>query len=201
MFLSQCRSFKPLLESRLPLLCLSLSKCLDQSFKTTASSEYGSKNIPYALLGDRPLKDHKAGVFWDLEDYKIPDGLSAGEVSKNIKTAFAEMGYPGTVSIKAYADETNRRIQDNEFHSAGIELKRVPEGLKGKDHSRDIAVLTGMGVWITVNRDVSSSIMLISDSIYDFAVDEFKKVNHYVLWKKLSAKGKPIAQTRRYSKR
>jgi len=74
-------------------------------------------------------------------------------------------------------------------------------GLKGKDHSRDIAVLTGMGVWITVNRDVSSSIMLISDSIYGFAVDEFKKVNHYVLWKKLSAKGKPIAQTRRYSKR
>ncbi|AEE80361.1 ARM repeat superfamily protein [Arabidopsis thaliana] len=43
MFLSQFRSCKPLLESRLPLLRLSLSKCLDQSFKTTASSEYGSK--------------------------------------------------------------------------------------------------------------------------------------------------------------
>jgi hypothetical protein len=82
-----------------------------------------------------------------------------------------------------------------------FDLRKMVSGLKGKDHSRDIAVLTGMGVWITVNRDVSSSIMLISDSIYGFAVDEFKKVNHYVLWKKLSAKGKPIAQTRRYSKR
>ncbi|KAG7561791.1 NYN domain limkain-b1-type [Arabidopsis thaliana x Arabidopsis arenosa] len=200
MFLSQCRSCKPLLESRLPLLRLSLSKCLDQSFKTTASSEYGSK-IPDALLGHRGLEDHKASVFWDMEDYKIPDGLSAGEVSKNIKTAFSEMGYPGTVSIKAYADATNRRIQDNEFHSAGIELKRVPEGSKGMDHSRDIAVLTGMAVWIAANREVSSSMMVISDSIYDFAVDQFKKINHYVLWKKLSAKGKPIAQTRRYSKR
>ncbi|CAE6080617.1 unnamed protein product [Arabidopsis arenosa] len=200
MFLSQCRKCKPLLESRLPLLRLSLSKCLDQSFKTTASSEYGSK-IPDALLGHRGLEDHKASVFWDMEDYKIPDGLSAGEVSKNIKTAFAEMGYPGTVSIKAYADATNRRIQDNEFHSAGIELKRVPEGSKGKDHSRDIAVLTGMAVWIAANREVSSSMMVISDSIYDFAVDQYKKMNHYVLWKKLSAKGKPIAQTRRYSKR
>ncbi|XP_010413278.1 PREDICTED: uncharacterized protein LOC104699636 [Camelina sativa] len=140
MLISQCRSFKPLLNSRLPLFRPFLSKCLDQSFKTMASSGYV-----------------EAGVFWDVEVYKIPEGLSAADVSRNIKIALAVMG-----SIKAYINATNQEIQDHVFHPAGIELNRIPnESPLGLDHSRRAALLDGMGevgickYWKIINDNVN----------------------------------------------
>ncbi|KAL1219169.1 hypothetical protein V5N11_000554 [Cardamine amara subsp. amara] len=142
----------------------------------------------------------KTGVFWDIEDCKIPDGLDAVDVSKNIKTALAEMGHGGPVSIKAYTNEKNQ-LQDHVFHSAGIELKRVSEGSKGKDRARDNAILVGMWGWAIDRREESSTIMVISDNIYTPTIEELEQKNHNVLWRSLSAEGKPIAQTRTSSNR
>ncbi|XP_019084669.1 PREDICTED: uncharacterized protein LOC104707643 [Camelina sativa] len=117
----------------------------------------------------------KAVVFWDVDDYKIPDGLDAGEVSKNIKAA---------------------ALADNVFVSAGIKLKRVSEGSKGKDSSRDLAIHSRMWLWTIDNVDESSTIMVISDNLFDGTVEKFKEMNHNVVWRSLSAEGKPIAHTR-----
>ncbi|XP_010512642.1 PREDICTED: uncharacterized protein LOC104788580 [Camelina sativa] len=179
MFISQCRSFKPLLNSRLPLLRPFLSKCLDQSFKTMASSGYV-----------------EAGVFWDVEVYKIPEGLSAADVSRNIKIALAVMGHRGTVSINAYINATNQEIQDHVFHPAGIELNRIPnESPLGLDHSRRAALFNGMGSWAFVNTGISSTIMLITNDNPILFYPSLKRRNFNVFWNCLSVEGKPIPQT------
>ncbi|XP_010413558.1 PREDICTED: uncharacterized protein LOC104699861 [Camelina sativa] len=188
MFMSQFRICKPLINSRLPLFRPFLSRCFDLSFSTMADTE--------------DLVPKAAGVFWDVEDYKIPDGLTARDVAENIRATLAEVGHRGPITIRAFASDKNR-TPDYEFAYAGIKLKRVARGPKGehKHHRRDMALLGDMGFYAGSHGKARSMIIFISDSNYDDADKEFRSWNHVVLWAKLSAEGKPIPQTRRTSKR
>ncbi|XP_010469122.1 PREDICTED: uncharacterized protein LOC104749231 [Camelina sativa] len=51
----------------------------------------------------------KIGVFWDVEDCKLPDGLQPDSVSWNIKSALQRQGYGrNNVSIRAYGEKHNK---------------------------------------------------------------------------------------------
>jgi len=65
----------------------------------------------------------ETGIFWDIEDCKIPDDLNAGDALKNIKSALSSDGHHGTVSVRAYGDTTGL-----DFPSEGIKLNHFPAG-------------------------------------------------------------------------
>ncbi|CAL9227513.1 unnamed protein product, partial [Arabidopsis halleri] len=52
-------------------------------------------------------KDGKTCVFWDVEDYPIPDGLDPASIYQRIKDAVNKYGCDAEVSIQAYADDNN----------------------------------------------------------------------------------------------
>ncbi|XP_010416448.1 PREDICTED: uncharacterized protein LOC104702295 isoform X2 [Camelina sativa] len=66
------------------------------------------------------------GIFWDIVDCEIPDGLSLDLVCENIKSALAGDGYRGKLSIHAYCEmKKSEAIVPSEFESSGIELVRA----------------------------------------------------------------------------
>ncbi|XP_019088961.1 PREDICTED: uncharacterized protein LOC109127880 [Camelina sativa] len=71
----------------------------------------------------------KTCVFWDLEDYPIPDGVDPASFYLNIKEAIKKLGCHEEVSIQAYVpddDELRRKYED-----AGFIIKSDPHD--GKD--------------------------------------------------------------------
>ncbi|KAL1206669.1 hypothetical protein V5N11_027229 [Cardamine amara subsp. amara] len=153
----------------------------------------------------------KTAVFWDIEDCKIPNGLDAIDVSHNIRRALANVGYHGTVSIKAYGDGTKAGS-----FSAEIELVHFPA-----EHKREKLkeILADFFVWAMDHREPSNLMLLVGDISEDTAlldaIQFLRSQNYNILlaqpqvatgvlltipssawlWESLSAGGKPIDQT------
>ncbi|CAA7015475.1 unnamed protein product [Microthlaspi erraticum] len=73
--------------------------------------------------------DSSTGVFWDLEDYPIPDHLDPATVVKNIKLALKNNGYAGNVFVWAYlpGGKTFSKHSVQEYRDAGITTISVME--------------------------------------------------------------------------
>lgn len=72
-------------------------------------------------------KNHAAaevGVFFDIEDSKIPDDSNAGLFLENIRSNLVSSGHRGTVSITVYGDTT----KDHHLPSEGVKLNHFPAG-------------------------------------------------------------------------
>ncbi|CAL9227500.1 unnamed protein product [Arabidopsis halleri] len=78
-------------------------------------------------------KDGKTCVFWDVEDYPIPDGLDPASIYQRIKDAVNKYGCDAEVSIQAYADDNNT-FADREYSDAGFKLQVFTEGDKYARH-------------------------------------------------------------------
>ncbi|VVA92812.1 unnamed protein product [Arabis nemorensis] len=96
----------------------------------------------------------KTVVFWDIEDCKIPVGLSAGEVSKNIRTSLANKGYHGTVEIRAYGESRDDLV------STGIKLYHFPT--ENKD-ARDKQILVDVYFWAVDNPERANVMLIMGD--------------------------------------
>ncbi|CAH2047577.1 unnamed protein product [Thlaspi arvense] len=57
-------------------------------------------------------------VFWNLEDYPIPEGADLGCIHGNIVSALYRMGFDGTMVIRAYGDPGNHDV--DALRNAGI---------------------------------------------------------------------------------
>lgn len=73
------------------------------------------------------LVDGKTCVFWDVEDYPIPDGLDPASIYQRIKDAVNKYGCDAEVSIQAYAVDNNT-FADREYSDAGFKLQVFTEG-------------------------------------------------------------------------
>ncbi|CAA7025475.1 unnamed protein product [Microthlaspi erraticum] len=98
------------------------------------------------------------GVFWDIDGCPIPPGLTPASISANIKSALADVGYTGEISIFAYSVE--KQTQEAEFESAQIELKHR-ETLKERDRSLYLDVM----FWGIGHRRDPSNVLVISDDL------------------------------------
>ncbi|VVB05567.1 unnamed protein product [Arabis nemorensis] len=94
----------------------------------------------------------KTGVFWDVEDCPILNGLDPASISQNIKSALANQGYRGEIEIKAYKEKKTIR---NDFQLAGINLI-----IAGDRHGRFKAMFEQMRFWMIENR--ASNVLIIS---------------------------------------
>lgn len=65
----------------------------------------------------------KTVVFWDVDECPIPEDLDPQSVYQNIRTALANKGYHGEVSIMAFGD---RNQIPGYYESAGIQI--FPKG-------------------------------------------------------------------------
>ncbi|CAA7029561.1 unnamed protein product [Microthlaspi erraticum] len=96
----------------------------------------------------------KTCVFWDVEDCPIPDGQDPESVAINIRSALANNGYGGEVTIWAYGEKY--QVQDF-YESAGIKL--FPQG---DDYARyremDLAVFD----WMHESRPELTNMMMVS---------------------------------------
>ncbi|CAH2063288.1 unnamed protein product [Thlaspi arvense] len=108
------------------------------------------------------MAEAKTGVFWDMEDCPIPEGLDPGSVYRNIKSALANNGYGGEVTICAFGDKNQI---PGYFESAGIELVRA-----GDKRARLLGMMNDFFSWVRQNRGAgSSNLMVISHDTSEFA--------------------------------
>ncbi|XP_020882675.1 uncharacterized protein LOC110228835 [Arabidopsis lyrata subsp. lyrata] len=157
-------------------------------------------------------------VFWDVEDFQVPDGHDPDWVYQKIKSAIAKKGYRGIVEIKAYGEKN--KIRD-EFLLAGTIV--VPEGDKCArvyrmmsdvlfwtlDNPSDYPVLVPNVMVISKNILQEEGFLrvlrilqcrgyniLLAGSYYDVASqNELHFVSSLWLWKSLVDGRKPIDQT------
>ncbi|VVB06376.1 unnamed protein product [Arabis nemorensis] len=97
----------------------------------------------------------KTGVFWDIEDCPIPNGLDPVSVYRNIKTALANQGYRGEVTIKAFKEKKTIR---NDFELAGINLE-----IAGDKHGRFTSMYHAFFSWVLQNRDTTNLLIISRD--------------------------------------
>ncbi|VVB06464.1 unnamed protein product [Arabis nemorensis] len=102
----------------------------------------------------------KTGVFWDIEDCPIPNGLDPVSVSQNIKSALANQGYRGEVSINAYKEKKTIR---NDFELAGINLV-----IAGDKHGRSMSMFNAFFGWVLRNRGANTNLLIISRDKTEF---------------------------------
>ncbi|KAG2325667.1 hypothetical protein Bca52824_008395 [Brassica carinata] len=68
------------------------------------------------------------GVFWNLDDCKIPDGID--HIYQNVKSALANQGCHGQVSIWAYCEEDKEPLPGITFVSTGDAAARFKKMLR-----------------------------------------------------------------------
>uniref|UniRef100_A0A1J3K048 C2H2-type domain-containing protein n=1 Tax=Noccaea caerulescens TaxID=107243 RepID=A0A1J3K048_NOCCA len=72
------------------------------------SGKYAAAKPEYATA--------QIAVWWDMKDFRIPEGYDARQVRPSIEAAFKKLGYFGPVSITAYADHK----QTSDHHLQGL---------------------------------------------------------------------------------
>ncbi|CAA7039898.1 unnamed protein product [Microthlaspi erraticum] len=79
-----------------------------------------SAPIPFSMESEQD--EPKTGVFWDLEDFPIPDDLDPATVLQNIKLALQKSGHHGDVFVWAYlpGGKTFSKHSVKEYEDAGI---------------------------------------------------------------------------------
>ncbi|CAA0387994.1 putative NYN domain, limkain-b1-type, meiosis regulator and mRNA stability factor 1 [Arabidopsis thaliana] len=102
----------------------------------------------------------ETGIFWDIEDCKIPDDLNAGDALKNIKSALSSDGHHGTVSVRAYGDTTGL-----DFPSEGIKLNHFPAGER---YARQTKMLEDIVSWSAEHPEPSTLFLIVGDTSRDF---------------------------------
>ncbi|CAH8269335.1 unnamed protein product [Arabidopsis lyrata] len=158
----------------------------------------------------------KVGVFWDVEECPVPDGMEPSMVCENIKLALEKKGYrPCNVSIRVYGEKTNKFKDD--FLLADIMF--LPAG---DARARYMRMGNDFFCWGFDNR--KSTLMVMSRDNTEFASSliMYKNLNFNILvaepenahkrcsncrkpldeiitdewiWESLSAGGDPITKT------
>ncbi|CAA7057619.1 unnamed protein product [Microthlaspi erraticum] len=101
----------------------------------------------------------ETGVFWDIVGCPVPDELSVESVCEKIKSALADDGYGGKVSIQAYCDtEESKAAVVSAFESSGIDLVCAGVGL-----SRRLRMLQELASFAVHHEP--SNLMLISKNV------------------------------------
>ncbi|CAH8304686.1 unnamed protein product [Eruca vesicaria subsp. sativa] len=117
----------------------------------------------------------KIGVFWDVKECPIPNGLDPASISKNIKSALAKKGYLGEITITPYCNKNQFPDGPDDFESAGMKLKPAgDESQRYKTMSYDICF------WSIFDREKKyTNLMVISGDNMDFLypLESFKKRN------------------------
>ncbi|XP_023635332.1 uncharacterized protein LOC17878973 [Capsella rubella] len=108
-----------------------------------------------------PLVFHKSGktcVFWDVEDYPIPDGLDAASIYHSIKGAIKNYGCDEEVCIQAYvgnntfSDEFLRQSSD-----AGVIFEVFT---RGGQYERHRSIYGDVMLWTLENPTPSNVIVI-----------------------------------------
>ncbi|XP_023634912.1 uncharacterized protein LOC17877834 isoform X2 [Capsella rubella] len=117
-----------------------------------------------------PLVFHKSGktcVFWDVEDYPIPDGLDAASIYQSIKAAVKNYGCDEEVFIQAYvgnntiSDEFRRQSSD-----AGVRFEVFEKS--GDQYGRHCSIYGDVMLWTLENPTPSNVIIVAKIIDYDF---------------------------------
>lgn len=122
----------------------------------------------------------ETGVFWDIVDCEIPNGVSLDLVCENIKSSLADDGYRGKVSIRAYCDTKESKVAvASAFKSSGINLVR-----SGDRRARRNQMLEDLLFFAIDHKP--SSLMVISrdiskDSLFVQHLLTLKEKNHNLL--------------------
>ncbi|XP_010489112.1 PREDICTED: uncharacterized protein LOC104766843 [Camelina sativa] len=154
----------------------------------------------------------ETGVFWDVVDCEIPNGLSLDLVCQNIKSALADAGYHGKVSIHAYCDTEESEVAlASAFESSGIKLVRA-----GDTNSRLFRMFEDLSLFaidhepsnlMVISQDISSESLYVKDLLsvkktknHNLLLAQIDKVKGELLssnvssiryWKDLSSGGRP----------
>ncbi|CAH8304730.1 unnamed protein product [Eruca vesicaria subsp. sativa] len=117
----------------------------------------------------------KTGVFWDTEECPIPEDLDPETVCQNIRSALANSGYHGEVTIKAFGD---RNQIPGYFESAGIEM--FP---KGDKYDRIGQMQLEFFGWMRDNECEYTNMMVVSRSAMEVAdYLEYENTHHNILF-------------------
>lgn len=133
------------------------------------------------------------GVFWDVDDCEIPDGLNALMVSQNMRSALERLNYRGKVFIYAYGDsnqilDTKMVVKQtpNKFDYRGTtsiyseddDLDSTP-ALMLNDTSRDYKddmigrILVDFMIW-AIDNPAPANIILVLGSYMSRRQEEFQ---------------------------
>ncbi|ESQ43244.1 hypothetical protein EUTSA_v10015133mg [Eutrema salsugineum] len=77
----------------------------------------------------------KTCIFWDLNDFPIPQHLDPEDIYKSIESAFRGNGFQGDVSVRLYADKNTLPTNPEKFDGNEIRTVLVPE-VAGIDYAR-----------------------------------------------------------------
>ncbi|XP_010438999.1 PREDICTED: uncharacterized protein LOC104722519 [Camelina sativa] len=107
----------------------------------------------------RFYKDGKTGVFWDVEDYPIPDGLDPASIYQSIKEAVKKHGCDAEVTIHAYADDNTFSDElRRQFSDGGFKFEvSTAEGGKYAIHC---AMYADIMIWTLENPTPSNLVVL-----------------------------------------
>ncbi|CAH2074058.1 unnamed protein product, partial [Thlaspi arvense] len=129
----------------------SLSDHLDETMRD--SNETTDPSPPMVFH-----KDAKTRVFWDVDDYPIPEGLEPASVYQSMKEAIEkQLGCHGEVTIHAYADKNATTFSEAEFKDAGFEFEVLTE--VGKN-SRFWCMYADIKLWQLENPSPANMIIL-----------------------------------------
>ncbi|KFK35388.1 hypothetical protein AALP_AA5G278700 [Arabis alpina] len=117
------------------------------------------------------------GVFWDLEDCKMSENVSASETLQNIRLAISSSGHHGTVSIRAYGDMTGL-----EFPSDGIKVNHFPAGERFA-RARHTKMLEDIVSWSGEHPEPSNLMLILKEPSQDLLeiVELLKSRKNYMV--------------------
>ncbi|CAL9245440.1 unnamed protein product, partial [Arabidopsis halleri] len=118
----------------------------------------GEKTMSDIFPGDYAAEE--IGIFWDIEQCKIPDELNAGEVLNRVRSSLSSFGHHGPVSISGYGDMTG-----HEFPSEGIKLNHFPAG---EMYARHTKMLEDIIAWSAEHPKPSTLMLIVGDISDDF---------------------------------
>ncbi|CAE6192734.1 unnamed protein product [Arabidopsis arenosa] len=100
--------------------------------------------------------DAKTCVFWDVEDYPIPNGSDPVLLGQKIKSVLLAANYRGEVSIKAYVDTLSDELR-SQYLDAGITVDLMPQG---DEYARISPLFVDAYVWALDNPAPANMIVL-----------------------------------------
>ncbi|CAL9235922.1 unnamed protein product [Arabidopsis halleri] len=112
---------------------------------------------PHFVIPTEEISVSYTCVFWNIDDYPIPDDINPDLIYSNIKSALEGMGYRcSDLEIFAYGEKIKEATELNELYDAGIKYSnhKVPD----TEMLRDI-------VYCSINHKSSSNLMVISKSL------------------------------------
>lgn len=117
----------------------------------------------------------KTVVFWDVDECPIPEDLDPQSVYQNIRTALANKGYHGEVTIMAFGD---RNQIPGYYESAGIQI--FP---KGDKYERIGQMQLEFFGWMRDNSCEYTNMMVVTRSAMELvSYLEYRNTHHNILF-------------------